>query len=50
MTDIKFAIYPYTPTIYLYGTNVFNVCENKMLKVKDLFFGKIKKEIVFKKH
>ena len=35
---------------YPYGTNAFRVCENEMLKVKDLFFEKIKIEIVFKKY
>ena len=29
-------------TIYPYGTNVFKVCENEMLMVKDLFFEKLK--------
>ena len=28
-------------TTYLYGTNVFKVCENEMLMVKDLFFEKL---------
>ena len=37
-------------TIYLYGTNAFKVCENEMLKVKYLFFEKVKNEIVFKRH
>ena len=28
-------------TTYPYGTNVFKVCENEMLMVKDLFFEKL---------
>ena len=28
-------------TTYLYETNVFKVCENEMLEVKDLFFEKL---------
>ena len=28
-------------TIYPYGTNVFKVCENEMLTVKDLFFEQL---------
>ena len=28
-------------TTYLYETNVFKVCENEMLEVKDLFFQKL---------
>ena len=28
-------------TTYLYGANVFKVCENEMLEVKDLFFEKL---------
>ena len=28
-------------TKYPYGTNVFKVCDNEMLEVKDLFFEKL---------
>ena len=28
-------------TTYPYGTNVFKVCENEMLTIKDLFFKKL---------
>ena len=28
-------------TTYPYGTNIFKVCENEMLTVKDLFFEKL---------
>ena len=28
-------------TTYPYGTNIFKVCENEMLEVKDLFFEKL---------
>ena len=33
-------------TTYPYGTNVFKVCENEMLAVKDLFFEKLQQNSV----